>query len=69
MQSNTHKTQLVQTIIVFVVLFIVGVGITVGARAMANQIEQQILMHAGSAIVSGGLAFFLVEMFRWRRAN
>ena len=67
MESTNRSTPLVQIVVVFVALLVAGIGITAGARAIAGQAEQQILMHAGSALVSGGLAFFLVEMFRRNR--
>lgn len=67
MESTNRRTQLVQTVVAFVALLIAGVGMIIAARTLETQINQQVLMHIGGAMVSGGLAFFLIEMFRWDR--
>ena len=64
MATLNRSTQLTRTIVVFVALTIVGVGMTAAADAVNNPYMESVLMHIGSAMFGAGLAFFLVDMFR-----
>ncbi len=53
----------------FVALTTTGVSVTVAAGTFANGLQQMALGELGSAVFAGGLAFFLIEIFRWAREN
>ncbi len=67
MKTQTSPQLLVKATIVFIGLLVLGVGMAVGAQFTDGAFEQSVLVSIGSAIVAGGLAFFLIEAFRYDR--
>lgn len=69
-EAKMNKTQLTQTITIFIVLLIVGILMVVLpynldlAQANLGNSLQSTLPLIGAAIISAGLTFFLVEMVR-----
>ena len=64
---SNRLIQLVKIVVVFAFLVASGVGMMVSSGSIGGPFEQDVLMHIGSALFAGGLAFFLVEIFRWDR--
>ena len=59
---NTRNL-ITQTVVTFAALALAGIGITVGARNLANPFDQNVLIAVGTSIVGAALAFFLVRVF------
>jgi hypothetical protein len=57
----------VKATITFAVLVVAGVIVTATAGNYVTGYDQVVVANLGSAIFGGGLAFFLIEMFRWDR--
>lgn len=65
MKSNIRTHKLVKIITLFVLLTVIGIGMTTGAMRLGDELARAVLMNIGSAIFGGALAFYLIEMFRW----
>lgn len=61
------KELMLRATVTFANLFIAGIGIIIGGYHFAPADVQQVLTSVGSAILGGGLAFYLVEMFAIER--
>jgi len=59
---NTQRL-LTRTIVIFATLAIVGIGMAVGARSLANLFDQAVMIAVGAAIFCASLTFFLVRVF------
>jgi hypothetical protein len=57
----------VRTTIIFVALTVAGVVMAVVAPTLAPAADRTVLSDMGAALVSGGLAFFLVDVTSWER--
>lgn len=57
------KTLITRTTVTFVALSIGGIAMVVGAKTMADAVDQNILVSVGSALFGAALAFFLVRIF------
>ena len=55
------------SVIVFAVLAIAGTVITALADSLTTGFNQIVLANMGGAIFAGGLAFFLIDIFRYAR--
>jgi NhaP-type Na+/H+ or K+/H+ antiporter len=60
MNTNTLITR---TTVTFVTLAIAGILMAVGAKTLANTVDQIILIAIGSALFGAALSFFLVRVF------
>jgi len=57
------KNLIVRTTVAFVALALAGIFMAVGAKTMADAVDQSILISVGSALLGAALAFFLVKIF------
>lgn len=57
------KNLISRTTLTFVALAVSGILMTVGAKIMADAVDQSILISVGSAVFGAGLTFFLVRIF------
>lgn len=57
------KDLITRTTLTFVALAIGGILMVVGAKTMAEGVDQSILISVGSALFGAALAFFLVRIF------
>jgi hypothetical protein len=57
------KDLITRTTLTFVFLALVGIFMAVGAKTMAEGVDQNILISVGSALFGAALAFFLVRIF------
>ncbi len=64
-----NRQDVTKVTITFVALFVVSLCMIVGAQIWAPVDVQQVLIHVGSAILGGTLAFYLVQMFDLERAS
>ena len=64
-----NRQDLIKVTSTFVMLFMVSLGMIVGAHRWASNEIQQVLVPVGSAILGGTLAFYLVEMFEIERTS
>jgi hypothetical protein len=53
--------------VLFAALTVAGTVLVATADRLVAGFDQTVMGEMGSAIFGGGLAFFLVEMFRWAR--
>lgn len=67
--KNKSSSEIIKATAVFVGLVVLGVSLTVLSKFIAGNVEQNILINIGSAILGGSLAFFLIEMFRLDRES
>lgn len=56
-------TLITRTTVTFVTLAIAGILMAVGAKTLANTVDQIILIAIGSALFGAALSFFLVRVF------
>lgn len=56
------KRLIVQTVIIFIALAFAGIGMALGAKLVADALEQMILVGVGSALFGASLTFFLVRI-------
>ncbi len=64
-----NRQDLTKVTITFAALFVVSLSMLVFAQRWAPVDVQQVLIHVGSAIMGGTLAFYLVQMFDLERAS
>jgi hypothetical protein len=57
------KDLITRTTLTLVFLALVGIFMAVGAKTMAEGVDQNILISVGSALFGAALAFFLVRIF------
>jgi hypothetical protein len=57
------KNLIVRTTVTFAALTLAGVCMAVGARSLANAVDQNILIAIGAAMFAAALAFFLIRVF------
>lgn len=67
MDSKQERSSLYMAAAIFAVLTIAGVVMALLTREVASEFEQHVLVNFGSAMFGGGLAFFLVQAFEYRR--
>jgi hypothetical protein len=67
--KNKSSSEIIKATAVFVGLVVLGVSLTVLSKFIGENVEQNILINIGSAIIGGSLAFFLIEMFRLDRES
>ena len=57
------KNLITRMAVVFAALAMAGIGMTVGARNLADPFDQTVSIAVGTAIFGASLAFFLVRVF------
>lgn len=67
MYPKQSPREVLQAVAIFVVLAVIGVGLAVGGRGMGESADQIVMATIGSALLGGGLAFFLLEVSRLDR--
>ena len=58
-----YRQEIFKVTVVFVTLFVLGLGMIVGGYRLASADVQLVFAPVGSAIMGGTLAFYLVQMF------
>jgi hypothetical protein len=58
---NTRNL-IIRTVVIFVALAFVGIGMALSAKLVADALEQIILVAVGSALFGAALAFFLIRI-------
>lgn len=66
-RGSTEMSFPARAAVLFVALAVAGTVLVATADRLTNGFHQTVLAEMGSAIFGGGLAFFLVEIFRWAR--
>ncbi len=56
------KNLIVRTVIIFVALAFAGIGLALGAKLVADALEQMVLVAVGSALFGVALTFFLIRI-------
>lgn len=65
MNDETRRSLFVGSVVVFIALAALGVGMMIGSHTIDDSFIQSVLLQNGAAIFGAALTFFLIHTFGW----